>query len=225
MKMSKFKEALRRWDEGSFDLTDALPEERADVPQPEQPYDWQMTRPVARLEAGEIRAPERLLALLMQAAGRAGRAESETPAQMWVQTTMPQHPLFAALAAHDWAGFAAQQLDERRAAALPPYTHLALLRADAKTQEAAHAFLTAAARAAGEALQGSPAAAHITWSPPVPLPVQRVANVERAQLLVESHARPALAQALAAAETQLRALRPQHRAVIRWAIDVDPLGV
>lgn len=60
MKMSKFKEALRRWDEGSFDLTDALPEERADVPQPEQPYDWQMTRPVARLEAGEIRLFRRL---------------------------------------------------------------------------------------------------------------------------------------------------------------------
>ena len=181
--------------------------------------------PDAALLSSDFRAPERLLALLMQAAGRAGRAESETPAQMWVQTTMPQHPLFAALARHDWAGFAAQQLDERRAAALPPYTHLALLRADAKTQEAAHAFLTAAASAAQESLQGSPAAAHITWSPPVPLPVQRVANVERAQLLVESHARPALAQALAAAEQQLRALRPAHRAVIRWAIDVDPLGV
>ena len=183
--------------------------------------------PDAALLSSDFRAPERLLALLMQAAGRAGRADDESaaPAQMWVQTTMPQHPLFAALARHDWAGFAAQQLDERRAAGLPPYMHLALLRADARTQEAAHAFLAAAARAVQDALAASPAAAQLAWSPPVPLPVQRVAGVERAQLLVESRARSALAQALTAAEQQLRALRPKHRSVIRWAIDVDPLGV
>lgn len=183
--------------------------------------------PDAALLSSDFRAPERLLALLMQAAGRAGRAgcADEAPAQMWVQTALPQHPLFAALARHDWAGFAAQQLAERRAAGLPPYMHLALLRADAKTQDAAHAFLAAAADAARETLAASPAARHIAWSPPVPLPMQRIANVERAQLLVESRSRQALATALDAAETHLRALRPAHRSVIRWGIDVDPLGV
>lgn len=64
MKKSKLREALRRWDAGSFDLTEALPEESAAPPPPEQPYAWQIERPVARLEAGEIRLFRRLYPIL-----------------------------------------------------------------------------------------------------------------------------------------------------------------
>ena len=69
--------------------------------------------------------------------------------------------------------------------------------------------------------------AHVTWYPPVPLAVQRVANVERAQMLLESPSRVALQRVLAACQPLLHRLRAEaaHRAIVRWAIDVDPLAV
>jgi primosomal protein N' (replication factor Y) len=187
--------------------------------------------PDGALYASDFRAPERLFALLMQAAGRAGRdAESSTSSEMWAQTQHPQHPLFAALKAHDYPGFAAAQLKERAEASLPPFSHLALLRAEARTQEAAQAFLSAAAQTAAEALSDgdlAEALAALTWYPAVPLTVQRVANIERAQMLIESPSRIALQRILAACQPVLHTLRAsaEHRGVVRWAIDVDPLAV
>ena len=71
------------------------------------------------------------------------------------------------------------------------------------------------------------ALAPISWYPAVPLPVQRVAGIERAQMLLESPARGALQRVLAAGQPLLHALRadPAHRAIVRWAIDVDPLAM
>ena len=180
------------------------------------------------LFASDYRAPERLFALLMQAAGRAGRdaafvKEQATQVELWVQTWYPQHPLFGALGKHDYALFAAQQLEERQAAHMPPFAFQALLRAEAKTQEAAQAWLRHAL-AAGHSL---PMASAITLYPPVPLTVQRVANVERAHLLVESSSRPALQAFLAAWMPLLQPLRqqPDCKGLVRWAIDVDPVSV
>jgi primosomal protein N' (replication factor Y) len=178
----------------------------------------------AALFASDHRAPERLFALLMQAAGRAGRdARHSGASEMWVQTWHPQHPLFEFLARHDYPGFAAAQLSDRQAAAMPPFGFQALLRADARTQEAAQAFLNGAALAA----DGLPGHAQVTLYPAVPLPIQRVANVERAQLLVESDSRPALQRFLAAWQPVLLASRglPDARGLIRFVVDVDPLGV
>jgi primosomal protein N' (replication factor Y) len=178
--------------------------------------------PDGALFAGDFRAPERLFSLLMQAAGRAGRDESlAVRSEVWVQTWHPLHPLFGALRAHDFAGFAAAQLEERRLAGLPPFTHLALLRADARTAEPALEFLRAAAQAAA----GLPDAANVMIYPPVPLAVARVANVDRMQMLVESRSRPALQRLLATWSADLHRLRNEHRGVLRWAIDVDPLSI
>ena len=173
--------------------------------------------PDGALFASDFRAPERMFSLLMQAAGRAGREVAQADAsEMWVQTWHPTHPLYAALARHDFAAFAAGQLLERRQLALPPYTHLALLRADARTAEAAQSFLAAAA--------ALPAPEGVSVYTPVPPAVARVAGVERMQLLVESTSRPRLQQWLAAWLPQLHALRPAHKGLLRWAVDVDPLG-
>jgi primosomal protein N' (replication factor Y) (superfamily II helicase) len=174
----------------------------------------------AALFSSDFRAPERLFALLMQAAGRAGRDVSSSAAQMWVQTRHPDHPLFASLARHDYAGFAAQQLKERTQAQLPPFSFQALLRAEARTQGVAQAFLQAAQEAAGDM-----AGEQITVFPPVPMSMQRVADVERAQMLLESSSRMALQQFLSQWLPQLRALRslPQCKGLIRFAVDVDPL--
>ncbi len=181
--------------------------------------------PDGALFSSDFRAPERLFGLLMQSAGRAGRdaaylAAQGSRAEMWVQTSHPQHPLFAALRRHDYAAFAQSELDERRAAGMPPFAFQALIRADARTQEAAQAFLTAASTAA-DGLEG---ADRVTRYPAVPLAIQRVANVERAQMLVESGSRAALQRLLAGWQPVLHALRrtPEGKGVIRWLVDVDP---
>lgn len=174
----------------------------------------------AALFSSDFRAPERLFSLLMQAAGRAGRDAAHAAAsEMWVQTWNPEHPLFAALKKHDYPAFAQQQLQERQQAAMPPFAYQALLRAEARTQEVAQAFLRAAA-AGAEGLDGS---AQVVVFSPVPMTVQRVANVERAQLLLESNSRPALQAFLAAWQPVLHGLR--LRGLIRWAVDVDPLAI
>jgi primosomal protein N' (replication factor Y) (superfamily II helicase) len=178
--------------------------------------------PDAALFASDFRAAERLFALLMQAAGRAGRdAEQAARSEMWIQTWHPRHALYAALRAHDFDAFARGQLQERRAAGLPPYSSLALLRAEARTAEAAAAFLHDAALLAAQ-LPGSDA---VRIYPPVPPPVSRVANVERMQMLVESGSRVALQRLLALWLPPLHALRATHKSVQRWAVDVDPLAI
>jgi primosomal protein N' (replication factor Y) len=178
----------------------------------------------AALFASDCRAPERLFALLMQAAGRAGRDASLGGAsEMWLQTEHPQHPLFAALRRHDYPAFAAQELKDREAAAMPPFAHQALVRAEARSQEGAQAFLNEAAALAMEL----PGADRVTVYPAVPMTIQRVANVERAQMLLESDSRAALQRLLAAWHPLLQATRqgPAGKGLIRWAVDVDPLSL
>ena len=182
--------------------------------------------PDGALFSADFRAPERLFALLSQAAGRAGRDADLSQVhgcEMWVQTFHPAHPLFECLKHHDVAGFAEQQLTERRQAGLPPFSFQALLRAEARTQEGAQAFLNAA-REVGQQWLSSQSQA-VTVYPAVPMGLQRVANVERAQMLLESHSRPALQQFLSHWQQDLQGLRDQHKSVIRWAIDVDPLVI
>jgi primosomal protein N' (replication factor Y) len=176
------------------------------------------------LFASDYRAPERLFALLMQAAGRAGRDAAHSGAsEMWVQTWYPQHPLFATLKRHDFPAFAAEQIAEREAAGMPPYGAQALLRADARTQAAAQAFLNIAA----EQALGLPHHDAITLYPAVPLAIQRVANVERAQMLIECASRGDLQRFLAAWQPVLQACRsaPEAKGLVRWAVDVDPLTI
>ena len=186
--------------------------------------------PDGALFSSDFRAPERLFALLMQATGRAGRdAALGAASEMWVQTFQPAHPLYAALKQHDYPAFAAQQLQEREQAGLPPFSAQALVRADAKTQEAAQAFLNTASSAAQEHMaqwEGWPEVlTQVTLYPAVPMAIQRVANVERAQMLVESPSRAALQHFLSGWQSVLHATRkaPECKGLIRWAIDVDPL--
>ena len=182
--------------------------------------------PDGALFSSDFRAPERLFSLLMQAAGRAGRdAARGAASEMWVQTFHPQHPLFAALKAHDYPQFAALQLAERQAAGLSPFGFSALVRAEAKEQDIAQGFLNAAI-AEAIALQIE---RHdfITAYPAVPMTIQRIANIERAQMLVESTSRTALQRFLAAWQPVLLETRKQgeFKSLIRWAIDVDPLAI
>ena len=178
--------------------------------------------PDTALFSSHFRAPERLFSLLMQAAGRAGRdAAQAARSEMWVQTWHPTHPVYTALQRHDFAAFAASQLKEREMAGLPPFVHLALLRAEARTVEAARDFLQAAADLAAML----PGAGELLLYPPVPTSVARVADVERMQMLVEASSRPQLQRVLGPWMASLPALRGAHKGVLRWALDVDPLAI
>jgi len=188
--------------------------------------------PDGALFSSDFRAPERLFALLMQAGGRAGRdAEQSASSEMWVQTFHPSHPLFEALKKHDYPAFAEQQLKERLEAGLPPSTFQALIRSDARAQSVAQAFLNHA-NAQLQSLEGlgtqdASALAEVSVYPAVPMSIQRVANVERAQMLIESASRKALHRVLELLQEQLHASRsePRHKGLIRWLVDVDPLAI
>ena len=175
--------------------------------------------PDGALFSSDFRAPERLFALLMQAAGRAGRDAAQAAAsEMWVQTWHPTHALYAALKAHDYEAFASAQLKDRLAAGLPPFASLALLRADARTAEVAQAFLKDASAMARAYEQ-------VTVYPVVPPHVSKLADVERMQMLVESTSRVALQRMLADWLPGLHDLRGQHKGLLRWAVDIDPLAI
>jgi primosomal protein N' (replication factor Y) len=188
--------------------------------------------PDTALFSSDFRAPERLFALLMQAAGRAGRdATQSATSEMWVQTFHPTHALFEALKKHDYPAFAASELAERTAADLPPISHQALLRADARTQEAAQALLNAARETLEAQLSADPATSDLVLQvsvyPAVPMSMQRVADVERAQMLLESPNRMALQKMLWHLHGVLHQVRsqPEHKGVIRWLVDVDPQAI
>jgi len=180
------------------------------------------TNPDSALFASDFRAPERLFALLMQAAGRAGRsAEQAARSEMWVQTWHPRHALYTALKTHNFATFASDQLAERLSAGLPPYSHLALLRAEARDVAVATGWLQAAAEVAASL----PGADGVVLYPPVPPSVAKVAGIERMQMLVEADSRGRLQRLLSHWLPHLHAMKNAHRGLTRWAIDVDPLGI
>ncbi len=159
----------------------------------------------------DYRAPERLFAVLEQVAGRAGRRER--PGEVLVQTRYPDHPLFAALARHDFAGFAESQLAERRSAGFPPFVFEAALRAEADKLDIALDFLKGVAAAVARPDE-------VDAYDPVPNLITRRAGLERAQLLVQSSSRPALQSYLAALTEHLFASAPRN---VRWHLDVDPI--
>jgi primosomal protein N' (replication factor Y) len=162
----------------------------------------------------DFRAEERLAQLVVQVAGRAGRARK--PGVVLLQTHHPEHPLLQTLLRHGYPAAAQRLLRERQAAALPPYAYFALLRADAKLETQVNEFLAAAVALAaqpdGVALLG-----------PMPAPMPRRAGLVRGQLLLSADERAKLHAFLPDWVTQLRALRAARR--VRWSLDVDPLDL
>jgi primosomal protein N' (replication factor Y) len=166
------------------------------------------------LFSADFRAAERLFAQLVQVAGRAGR--SDRPGEVLIQTDFPAHPLYAAVATQDYERFAEQALEERRIAGFPPFSHLALLRAESKKAGEPRAFLRDAVRMARDL------AGRVEVFEPVAAPLERKAGFERAQLLVRSRSRSALQPFL---REWRRRLAARGGRSVRWSIDVDPQEV
>ncbi|MDH3514062.1 MAG: primosomal protein N' [Gammaproteobacteria bacterium] len=165
----------------------------------------------------DFRSGERLFQLIMQVSGRAGRADK--PGEVLIQTWHPDHPLFAALQRHDFHGFAEYALGERREAGYPPYSHLALLRAESPAPGAALEFLNAARALA---LRDS-TARDVQILTPLPAPMERRSGRYRAQLLVQSVQRAPLHAFLGQWVTQLSEAKFAKKT--RWSLDVDPVDM
>ena len=172
--------------------------------------------PDAALFSQDYRASERLFAQLMQVSGRAGRTaqkEGGSISEVLVQTRYPDHPWYHALMAHNYQSFATDLLQERQQAQLPPFMYQALLRAEARELATAIEFLQQAANCTQHTA--------ITINDPIPMTMTRVANVDRAQLLVESVSRPALQAFVKEWIVTLRAMKSR----VKWSVEIDPVDI
>jgi primosomal protein N' (replication factor Y) len=164
------------------------------------------------LFSADFRAGEKLAQLLIQVAGRAGRAKKR--GEVVLQTHHPEHPLLLTLVHGGYHAFADAELEQREAAGFPPFAHLALLRAEAKHADPPTAFLQAARDLVQQA------DIPLELSGPLPAPMPRRAGYQRAQLLVSTSDRRALHGAIDRALPDIYA-HPSARKV-RWSLDVDP---
>jgi primosomal protein N' (replication factor Y) len=167
------------------------------------------------LFSADFRAPEKLAQLLIQVAGRAGRAQRK--GEVLLQTHHPGHPLLATLLAGGYHAFAEAELAQREMAGFPPFAHMAMFRAEAQHVEACDAFL----RMAREALRD--ADAPLDLHGPLPAPMPRRAGFQRMQLLLSAADRRSLHATLDAALPAIYAA-PEARKV-RWSLDVDPMDL
>jgi primosomal protein N' (replication factor Y) len=162
----------------------------------------------------DFRAAERLAQSIVQVAGRAGRASR--PGEVYIQTACPDHPLLDRLVREGYDGFAQSALLERSSAGWPPFSRLAIVRADAPERTDALGFLEAARRAA-------PVGTSVRLLGPVAAVMERRAGRYRAQLLLECPQRNELHHFLTLWLPTLEALPEARR--VRWSLDVDPQEV
>ena len=173
--------------------------------------------PDTALFSHDYRASEKLFAMLVQVAGRAGRSsqkEGANRSEVLIQTRYPMHPLYQATLSHRYDEYVTELLSERKNAGLPPYGYQALLMAEARKIETALDFLR-------EAAASMPYKDGISVNEPIPMAMMRVANMERAQLLVESGSRTLLQRMLREWLPRLRGRKTN----VRWYIEVDPMTI
>lgn len=168
------------------------------------------------LYSADFRATERMAQLLVQVSGRAGRGDR--PGRVLIQTRYPDHPLLQTLVRKGYRAFAEEALLERQAASMPPYSHQALLRADATREEYARAFLEQVASWARQLeVEGVE-----LWGP-VPAPMARRAGRHRVHLLFQADRRDVLHRLLDRLPAQAAGMPAAKR--VRWSLDVDPLDL
>lgn len=170
------------------------------------------------LYSPDFRASEKLFAQLMQVSGRAGRADKA--GEVLVQTAFPQHALFDALRSQDYVAFANELLIERTVMQYPPTSFFALLRAEANDFSVVQQFLTAAGNLA-RAQKSTDLKYDVMIYDTVRPQMERLKNMERAQLLLQATNRATLQRLLKNWMPQIRAL--PMAAKVRWSLDIDPL--
>ena len=165
------------------------------------------------LFSADFRSGEKLAQLLVQVAGRAGRADKA--GTVLLQTHHPDHPMLQTLVTQGYHAFADGELAEREAALFPPFAHMALLRAEAKHVEPVLQFLQAA--------KSRLADVGVEVHGPLAAPMPRRAGYQRMQLILSSPSRAALQARLDAWVPMLYGLPEARR--VRWSLDVDPVDL
>jgi primosomal protein N' (replication factor Y) len=166
------------------------------------------------LFSADFRSAENMGQLLMQVAGRAGRADK--PGTVLIQTRYPDHPWLMELLQSGYRAFALKLLLEREGAALPPYAYLATLKAEAYTEKVAVQFLEKIKAAARDL-------SDVFVLGPLPLTLAKRKGLHGQQLLIKASRRSCLHAYLEALLTQLQLDLGSTR--VKWALDVDPLQV
>jgi len=162
----------------------------------------------------DFRSAERLAQSFIQVAGRAGRGDS--PGEVYIQTLFPDHPLLTVLVEHGYSQFADRAMEERRMAGWPPFSYLALLRAESTRRETAFVFLDEA-RDLAEELGTS----GVRILGPAPAPMERRSGRYRGQLLLQADTRSAIQRFLPKWRIRLDELKSSRQA--RWSLDIDPI--
>ena len=164
----------------------------------------------------DFRSLEHMGQLVVQVAGRAGR--EATRGTVLIQTRNPDNEMLGKLVHEGYAAFADALLDARRAAELPPYAFVALIRSEASEAAAGLDFLGHVATRLARDTRGS-----LQILGPVPAPMERLGGRYRAQLFLQSDSRATLNDRLLELTTRIGEL-PGARHV-RWSIDVDPVDL
>jgi len=157
----------------------------------------------------DFRAAEQMAQLLVQVAGRSGRASK--PGKVLVQTHYPDHPLLQDLVNNGYSHFARQALAERQQASLPPFSFQALFRAEANYPSYPEKFL--------RSLCDKPIE-HCEFAGPVPAAMEKKAGKFRFHLIVQAKSRKYLHQAIFSILAQIQNSEWQKK--VRWSIDIDP---
>jgi primosomal protein N' (replication factor Y) len=161
----------------------------------------------------DFRALEYLGQLLLQVAGRAGRAQLQ--GQLLMQTHQPHHPLLNLLLQKGYDEFARALLQSRQQAALPPFHFLALIRAEGRQQANVLACL--------QAFKSALLEMGVIVLGPAPAPLARKAHQYRLQLLLKSASRNTLQSAITTMREQFT--NASITRSIRWTIDIDPMNL
>lgn len=167
------------------------------------------------LFSADFRAAEQMGQLLMQVAGRAGRAELR--GTVMIQTRHPEHPLLQTLIQDGYQTFAQQLLDEREAAELPPFSHFAVFRAEAYKEQNANDFL-ALVKSRLPSSQNA-----LTVLGPVPALMAKKKGLHCQHLLVRTQKRGTLQQVLTSMLHEFETQAANFS--VKWMLDVDPVEV
>lgn len=174
------------------------------------------------LSLPDFRASERTFQLVSQVAGRAGRGSA--PGRVIVQTFDPSAEAIVRAAAHDFVGFATEELKARRMAGLPPISRMAriVLRDEKLDRLQGHAAEIADALRSelGRLGADDPTAARTRIEGPMPCPVARISGFHRMAVEITSPQRMLI-------QRLLGALRSRGMLVsdARTAIDIDPIAL
>lgn len=163
----------------------------------------------------DFHAPEKLAQLIIQVAGRAGRAAKK--GRVIMQTRQPKHPLLNTLIHQGYQAFAQTALAERKNAGLPPYSYQVLLRTLSNEKNIAFEFLLAVSELINQQANG-------TWVlGPVVAPMVKRAGKFRLQLLLQHRQRKQLHQLLNWLMPKILKLKQARK--VRWSLDVDPIDL